>query len=93
MLIYSKRQHAITNPFNIIIRRNVFIYKNHQNNKSFYIHIELTDIFDCVFEENDYIVTYPASYQKKLEQGIEEGKEIPLELFSTETVKLSDEHW
>jgi hypothetical protein len=93
MLLYSKRQHAITNPLNIIIRRNVFVYKNHQNNKSFYIHIELADIFDCVFEEKDYIVTYPASYQKKLEQGIKEGKEIPLELFSTETIKLSDDHW
>ena len=90
MLIYTYRQHTTLKPQNIIIKRNIFIFKNHVNNKKFYIHVEYADIFDCVFKEYDHIVTYPASYQKFLERGIAEEKETPLELFNTEEVKLSE---
>lgn len=93
MLVYTHRQNTILQPQNIIIKRKIFIYKNHINNKKFYIHIEFSDVFDCVFKEYDHIVTYPASYQKFLEKGIAEGKKTPLELFSTEEVQLSEEYW
>jgi hypothetical protein len=92
MFIKSYRQTAQLKN-NIIIKRHVQIFKNHENNKTFYIHIEYTDIFDCLLGEKDYKVTYPATYQKLLEDGLKRGKETPIEFFSTEELPLSSERW
>ena len=79
------------NQNHLILKRTFELWK--VSDKQFYFEYLVTDLFDCERKYRSGLLTYPATYQKFLEKGIQQGKRTPIELFSTEEFQFYNNKW